>query len=349
MNERQTRLAYLSLLIAAVIFPNVARSDYHLHLGVIVGLYVMLTSSLGLVMGYAGQFALGHAAFFGIGAYTSALLVRNHHWNSWLALPVALLLTGVFSAGIAYPSLRLRGAYFGIATFGFGELIRSVLDNWTPVTGGSQGISAGGRPSPIGIGSFALTFDTKYNYYYLVLAAAALTVFVMYRLVHSRAGRAFIAVREDEMLAQAIGVNIWRQKFTAVIAGSLFAGLAGVLYAHYILFIVPESFGIEESLKLVMILLIGGAGSIAGPIIGSAMLVVLPEVLAIPPTLYMIVYGLLLIAIILAMPRGIAGGFDREPLARLLRRLNPASRSGRGTAAGHAARVALEGPPEEAV
>ncbi|TAK31846.1 MAG: branched-chain amino acid ABC transporter permease [Chloroflexota bacterium] len=299
----------LIVLALAIVVPYFFAGDrYILHNLIVISLYGVLTLSLGLVMGYSGQFCLAQAAFLGIGAYTSTLLMQNLNLHFGLASAAGAVAAAVAALMIGYPSLRLKGIYFAMATFAFGELVVLVLKNWTDVTKGVYGISITRRPDPIPIPfGGQISFESNLAFYYLTLAALVITFIVIRQLVNSRFGRALLAIREDEELAQSIGVALTKYKMIAFAIGALLAGMMGGFYATYLTFIIPDSFGIDESLKMVMIVLIGGSGTLAGPIVGSAVLVALPEMLEIPPTARMIAYGIVLILCIRFLPQGIVG------------------------------------------
>jgi branched-chain amino acid transport system permease protein len=247
--------------------------DYQTSVAVLAGIYIMLGLSLNIIVGYAGLFQLGHAAFYGVGAYTAAIL------NLRLGLPIlALLPVGAIAAGflaflISRPILHLRGDYLCIVTIAFGEIFRIALVNDVlGLTGGPNGLYGIGRPA-----LFGLSFSTPMHYYYLVLAFVALTVWAVQRLEHSRLGRAWMYVREDELAAEAMGVDTTRAKLTAFVLGSAWAGVAGVIYASRYRVIAPENFSFLESVIIFCIVVLGGVGSVPGVLVGTAGMVVLPE------------------------------------------------------------------------
>jgi branched-chain amino acid transport system permease protein len=278
--------------------------------------------SLGLLQGYVGEISIGHAAFFGIGAYTSALLTLKGGLSFWLSLPLAGLVTMGFGYLIGLVSLRLRGPYFAICTLGFGEIIRMVFVNWREVTGGPDGIT--GIPSPQGLPlpfGGNLAFTGKQANYFLIYTLVLLTLGVLVRLIRGRPGRAFMAVREDSVYAECIGINVMQCKRLAFVVSTFFAGLAGCLYAHYEHFISPYSFGTGQSFDLVIMVILGGMGTLMGPIIGAILLTLIPELLHAIRDYRMVIYGLLLMVIIIYLPHGLMGlwrsisaRFSREPV-----------------------------------
>jgi branched-chain amino acid transport system permease protein len=257
----------------------------------LVLLYAMLALGLNIVVGYAGLLDLGFVAFFAVGAYLYALCASPHfglHLPFWLLLPAAALLAAAFGVLLGAPTLRLRGDYLAIVTLGFGEIIRIFLNNLNaPVnlTNGPQGITMI-RPIEIAGVSLArpleiagVTLPSLYLYYYLFLALAALALVISARLEDSRIGRAWIAIREDEVAARACGVNTRDLKLLAFALGASFGGVAGALYASFQGFVSPESFGLTESIMILCMVVLGGMGHVRGVVIGAAILVALPEAL----------------------------------------------------------------------
>lgn len=278
------------------------------HLLILVCIYIILSVSLNLITGFVGLLNLGHAAFFGIGAYASALLVKAG--MPWLA---ALLLAGVFAGFsgflIGVPCLRLRGDYLAIATLGFGEIIRAVMKNWTSLTRGPRGIP--GIPKPE---LFGHAFTTNESYLALSFVVMAIVVFIVWRMVDSPFGRILRAIREDDIGAMTLGKNIVKYKLIALSAGAFFAGIAGSLYAHYITFIDPSSFTLLETVFIVSTAVLGGLGSVTGSVIGAIILVLLPEPLRfldlpsfVKAALRQIIYSIILIILIIFRPEGLFG------------------------------------------
>jgi branched-chain amino acid transport system permease protein len=306
-------------------------------------LYIMLALGLNIVVGFAGLLDLGYIAFYAVGAYVYALLSSPHlaaafpellpdglHWPVWVVLPLGALLAGVFGALLGAPTLRLRGDYLAIVTLGFGEIIRIFLNNLNApinLTNGPQGIT---QIAPIRIGGvaldqtqtvFGLTLQPVYLYYYLFLACALLIIFVTVRLEDSRIGRAWVAIREDEIAAKACGINTRNVKLLAFAMGATFGGVAGGLFAGFQEFVSPESFGLLESIMVLCMVVLGGMGHIPGVILGGLLLAVLPEVLRHgaapwqqalfgkvildPESLRMLLFGLALILVMLYRPAGL--------------------------------------------
>jgi branched-chain amino acid transport system permease protein len=270
---------------------------------VLCTLYVVLTLSLNLITGFCGQFSLGHAGFYGIGAYTAALLAVHYETPFILNLAAAALLAGASGFLIGLPTLRLGGIYLAMATLGFGEIIYLVLLNWLGVTRGPLGIPA--IPGPA---LFGVDLGTPSRQYYVGLALAALTTLVVARLVNSRFGEAIQAIREDEIAAEAMGVPTTRLKVVTFTVSAAIAGVAGAFFAHYTSFISPSSFTLVESILVLSLLVFGGMGSIEGSIAGAVLLTVAPEVFRFLAEYRMVIYGGILLGLIIFRPQGLLGG-----------------------------------------
>ena len=268
---------------------------YYLQIVVLIGINIILAASLNLINGITGQFSLGHAGFLAIGAYVSAATTLGTGLTSAAVLPLSLL-TGALAAALAglavgIPTLRLRGDYLAITTLGFGEIIRVVILN-TDAVGGARGL--GGIPTLAGFGS--------------VYACAALCLVMLWRLVYSQRGAAFFAIREDEVAAAAMGIDTTRYKILAFVIGAFWAGLAGGLLAHFIGYLHTNSFTFLRSVEIVVMVVLGGLGSLTGCALAAAILTILPELLRFGAEYRMVIYALLLIAIMLIRPSGLMGG-----------------------------------------
>ena len=302
-------------IIAAFLLtlPLLLTSAYHLRIATLVGIYVLLVSGLNIIIGFTGMFSLGHAAFYGIGAYTSAMLTTMAGWNFWLALPVAGVVAAVFGALIGLATLRLQKVFLAFTTLGFGEIIRILILNLRGFTRGPMGIS--GIPVPR---LFGWTFNGA-GYYYLILLLATATVGIVYRMYHSCIGRALVAIREDETAAASMGIHVFGHKVLAFTVGCFFAGIAGSFFAHFQRFISAESFANLESFAIITMLALGGTGSIIGPILGSTVLVLIPEIFRFLMQYRGVIYGLTLIVIIIYRPGGLAnvkGVFEKPKIPR---------------------------------
>jgi len=302
------------LALIALTLPLWLPSAYHLHVAIMAGIFGVLALSLNLLLGYTGQLSLGHAAFFGIGAYTSALLTLKLEWSFWPALAAAIALAGAAGWFIGRLSLKLRGAYFVLVTISFAGVISLVSVNWIELTNGPLGLP--GVPAPE-LGPWSLR--TKTAYYYLVLAAVALSYVVSRRLVGSRIGRAFVALRENEALAESIGVDVTHYLVLAAVVSAAMAGLGGSLYAHYTRFVSPEVFLFSYTVTMVIMVVAGGKGTLAGPLVGAVLFTALPEALRAATSWQwqMLAYGVLLVLLVVFMPRGIVphinASFSRTP------------------------------------
>lgn len=275
-------------------------NPYYLGIVVIVGIYVILALGLNIVTGFAGQVSLGHAAFYAIGAYASAILSLQGHLTFWLALPAAGIITWFTGILLGLPSLRVKEDFLAIVTLGLGLIVQSLANN-LKITGGSLGL--GNIPQPELFGEPMSNFSFAVMTWLLV----ALAAFVAYRALNSRVGRAWLAIREDELVADALGVNATRFKVLAFALGALYAGVAGSLFAHYTTFISADSFGFNESATILSMIVLGGMGSIPGAILGAILLALAPEVLRPLADYRMLIYGLLLVILMRYRPQGLLG------------------------------------------
>jgi branched-chain amino acid transport system permease protein len=285
--------------------------EYALHVLIIALCYAVLALSLDLLAGQTGLLALSHAAFFGLGAYTSALLAIHSGAPFLLGVVAGMLVATFVSLVVSLPSLRLRGDYFAIATFGFQMILYSVFNNWSAVTGGSIGIA--GIPQAT---LFGITIQTRLGYALLTCMFATLAFAIAYRVVNAPFGRVLRAVREDEPFATALGKNTLRFKVTVFALSAGLAACAGSLYGYYNSYIDPSTFTVLESILIVSMVILGGAGSMWGPLVGAAVLVSLPEALRFVglPTgaaanLRQIIYGALLVVMMMARPQGLVGRY----------------------------------------
>lgn len=293
---------WLPVLAAVAAVPLVVRNEYVLNTAVLAGIYIVLTSSLNITNGYTGLFSFGHAAFYGIGAYTAAILATRFGWSFWLTLPAGGAVAAAFGVLLALPTLRLGGIFLALVTIGFQEITYLVTLNWIALTRGPMGIP--GVPPPALLG-FEVTNNR--GFYYIVLALDVLTLFVISRLVTSRVGRTFVAIREDELAAQASGIAVFAAKVKAFVIATFFAGLAGAVFAHHARFVSADSFRLDETFAILTMLIVGGLGSLLGPVVGAVVLVILPEASRFLAEYRGVVYGLILIGVILFRPEGIAG------------------------------------------
>lgn len=299
MKKRTIIIALLILFSFAIPFLNVG--SYNLHLITYSLVWVILAQGLNIIQGFTGYVSIAQAAFFGIGAYSSAIMSVNLGLSVWLTIPLAIVISGIFGILIGYPALRTQGHYFAIVTMSFCMVIWVLMMSWVSFTGGEEGIA--NIPSPSSI--FGIDFSLKENYYYIILVAVLLTILFVYRLIHSRVGRAFITIRENEELAQAVGISLLKYKVLSFTISAMLGGLAGALYVHYTHFVNPTPFTVDYSLNAILAVILGGSGTITGPIIGAFVMIFLPEYLRIADEYRLIIYALLLILIMFYMPKGI--------------------------------------------
>jgi branched-chain amino acid transport system permease protein len=300
------KLIYILLGLLVLLMPLWITSNYWMYMFTLVGIYIMLVASLDLIYGFTGLVSLGHGAFFGIGAYACGILQVKLGLPFVPAMILGTLFTGLTSAVMGWPMLRIRGPYFALGTMALGLMVTIVIHNWDSLTGG---VSLSGIPLPPTVQTLGVTLDfsTKRTYYYLVLLFVFLTLFLVRRLTHSRPGRAFQAVRDNEDLAEALGVDIFRYKLIAFVIASTVAAVAGGLYASYMGSIEPEIAGGHMSFNLLVMIVVGGARTVTGEIVGPMLLWFLPEFLEAAQIYRPLIYGLVLLLVILLMPTGIAG------------------------------------------
>jgi len=294
---------YLAILALLAAVPAFLPNPYHVQVLVFIGIYVILTLSLNLLNGYVGLLSIGHAAFYAVGAYASAKLTIELHLPWLAALAGSGAIAGLFGYVIAKPTLRLSGIYLTLVTLGFNMILFLVLQNWMGFTNGPLGIMDIPPPS-----LFGRVIDSRVEYYYLILALAVLTVITMHRLMTCRFGRALTAIRENELAAEATGVDTTRYKVQAFVLAAFYAGLAGSFYAHFVKFVSPDSFTINESFVLLAMLAFGGQGNLIGPVVGAAVLILVPEVFRPLQEYRMFVYGGILVVMMLVRRQGLLGG-----------------------------------------
>jgi branched-chain amino acid transport system permease protein len=278
-------------------------NSYHLQLLTFIGINTLLALGLNMLMGYAGQISLGHAAFYGLGAYITGILTATMNWSPWLALPAAVLLTALVAFLVALPMLKLSGYYLGMGTLGFGMITFILFRQWTTVTGGDSGLV--GIPG-LTVGPFSLASGKAY--FFLVWALVVVSFIVCERLVDSRIGRALRAIHDGEHAAAAMGIDTSRLKIGVFVLSAILAALAGFLYAHLVSFISPNSFDFLVSVRLVTMVVIGGMASIWGSLLGASLLTLLPEWLHVFTDYEMIAYGLILMIIMIFLPQGLTRG-----------------------------------------
>lgn len=307
-SNRQTSAIVVRTLIYGVvaflllIIPFIVPSDYALHTIVTIIIYIPLVLAQNLITGFTGMLTMGQAAFYGLGAYTSALLVMKFGIPWPIAFIISGLVTAVFGIVVGVPCLRVGSDYLTLMTIGFGVIFSAVATNWVPVTRGSMGIP-GVPPASIG----PIIFNTLPKQYFLYLVIASGCYFFMYRLTHSHIGRALIAIREDEIASSTLGINLAYYKVMAFTFGALWAGFAGSMLAHFLAFVGPQSFTLDESLLHVQMAILGGFGSLPGSVIGAIILISLPQIFQDLFKYRMLINGLLLLILMAWRPQGIMG------------------------------------------
>lgn len=297
------RFVILLLILLAIVFPLISQNDYFIHVMTLSFIWMIGVYGLNLLAGYTGYLSLAHAGFFAIGAYSLGLLTTKAEMNFWPALLLSLVITGVIGFFVGLISLRTKEHFFAIYTLCVGYIIYLVIDKWDSLTEGVRGLI--GIPAPANIGP--LSFETLQSHYYLVLFFLLLVVLIMYRIVHSLSGRTYIAIRNSEDLAQTIGISTMKNKLTVFVISTVIAGLSGALYASFVRFIGPDIGSIAIVFDFLTYLLVGGIGTLSGPIVGTILIVVLSQRLQFLQDYRMLVFGPVLTLLIIFYPRGIVG------------------------------------------
>ena len=293
------------LLLIAVVFPFVVSDRYVLRLGTLCLMYIMLTLGLNLLHGFMGQMSFGQAAFWGIGAYTAAILIDRFGRPTLPAMLGAIIVAGVFGFLVSLPSLKLKGFYLSIVTMGFCEIIRLVELNWTSLTGGPLGMM--NIPS---FTFFGKQFKSYRDIYLIALVLVLLITIVVKNLVSSSYGRAIKAIRDDDEVAEVMGIDIVNTKRLTFVISAMIAGLAGAFYAQYMTFIHPSIFTTAASQEIIVMIIFGGLGSIPGTYLGTIVLTLLPELLRGLMQYRMLIYGVLMVVLMIAKPDGLLGNFN---------------------------------------
>ena len=298
---------FYTLAIIAVLLPILFPGNYFITVvGIAAGLNVILAVGLNLLIGYAGQISLGHAAFFGMGAYASAILTTRYAFPPLLALSVGLISAGLIAWGLARPILRLHGHYLAMATLGFGIIIHVIMVQATGWTGGPDGLT--GIPPLI---LFGWAVDSDQRWYFVIMAAMLLAIWLSLNLVDSRVGRALRAVRGSEFAARMMGINTARAKTQVFVVSALFAAFAGSLFAHQQGFVSPDSFNLSISIDLVIMVVLGGMASTFGAAFGAIALTLLHEGLVVFEDYEMLIHGGLLMAVMIFLPQGLFVGLSQ--------------------------------------
>ena len=300
MKDRTSLIWYSIGIVLAALLPVVIRSEYDIHIFVMVWIFSLLVIGFNFIFGYIGQLSLGHGAFFAIGAYASALATVKWGVSFWIGLPFATVVSGIFGFVIGVIALRWRSHFFVIATICFNMIIYIIILNWVSLTNGPVGI--GNIPIP-SLGGMA--FSTKVHFYYLVLIFVLGALWFTKKIVSSPIGRAFSAIRENEPLGESVGVSAYKFATLAFIIATAFAGMAGSFYAHYVTYISPEIDEFSIMISILVMVVLGGKGTVLGPVIGALIFTFLPEYLRFAKDLRLPIFGFILILGIVFLPRGI--------------------------------------------
>ncbi|MCF8033182.1 MAG: branched-chain amino acid ABC transporter permease [Desulfarculaceae bacterium] len=295
------------VILAALALPLVFNEAFYQHIMIAAVINIILAVSLGIIVGYIGELSLAHGAFYGIGAYTSALLMVKLGLPFVAAFPLSVVSAGFMGLIIGIPSLRLSGHYFAIATLGFQGIVVLLIINLVDLTRGPMGLPGIPSPGTLEIFGWTISFGDKLAFYYLAFAVMIVVLILVRNLLRYKFGEAFIATREDSLLAASLGVHPRNCRMLAFVVSTALAGAAGSLYAHYTMFISPDSFTLGESIYLVTMVIVGGRGTIVGPVVGAVLLTALPEVLRFAGDLQFVIYGLMLMLVVIFLPKGIVG------------------------------------------
>ena len=301
--RHKTGLAVWLLALVLALTPVAIRNPYTLNILNLIGLYVIVVLGLNLFTGYAGQISLGHAGFFGLGAYGSAILTASYGFPPWPTMILVAIGVSLVALIIGIPTLRLHGHYLAMATLGLNYVVHIIFVQWDEVTGGPSGLS--GIPSLSVLGA---SVNNDMRFYYLVWTFALIALTLCLNMVRSGVGRGLAALAQDEVAAATLGVDVKRDKIRVFVLSAVFASVAGSLYAHYFSFVNPDTFSIFKSLDLVIMVVVGGMGSIWGTLFGVGFIIILPHWLEFLETYYDIIHGLILVVILLFLPQGFITG-----------------------------------------
>jgi branched-chain amino acid transport system permease protein len=305
----------LGALAIATVFPLLGWSEYVIHVGVLIMFSIMLATGFNLIVGYVGEFSLGHTAFLGIGAYTAALLSSSLGMPIFFNIAAAAVVAAIAGFFIGAVTLRLRGPFFVIVTLCFAEVLRIVANNWVALTNGPMGIAGIVKPAWM---AQQTALQQKIDFYYIGLALVTVCVYFAYRFVYSFLGRAVVTIRENRFVAQSVGIWPYSYSLLAFVVASAMAGVAGAFYAHYVSYVGPEVFGFPFMISMIIMVLLGGKGTLIGPVIGPVIVVLLEEYLRDFKDLRFSIFGLVIVAVVLFVPQGLMGfvAARREQYAR---------------------------------
>jgi branched-chain amino acid transport system permease protein len=294
-------LIFVGIIAVAAVLPVLAANPYQVHILNLLGIYMILNFGLNIAMGYCGQMNLALAAFWGVGAYASTLLTVDLGLNFWLALPISGLVTAILGALVGLPSLKVRSHYLAIVTIGLAGIINLVLVNEREITRGAIGIT--NIPSP---SVFGFELNDGYRYYYFVLFVVILAYLLARQIVNNRLGRNFVAIRDDHVAAQAMGIDIAYYQILAFAISGFYAGIAGSVYAHMINYVSPDIFAFQSMMFVLTMTLVGGLGSLNGSLIGS-LLAIVHEYLRQFEDFQLVIYGAIVVLCVLFFPGGVVG------------------------------------------
>ncbi len=299
---------YMKLLIvlACLMIPLVVPSNYAMRVIIYIGLYIVLALGLNVVMGFTGLLNIGHAAFYAVGAYTTAILMVKYGMSFWLTIPVGMLFGVLLGIILGFPTLRVRDDYLAIVTLGFGQIVYIIANNWMGLTRGPRGIP--GIPAPrIGFSDWQIVIESYPAYYYLILLFVFITIYACVRIMDSRVGLAWMAIREDEDVAAVMGINLVYYKTMAFGFSAALGALAGSFFAVFQSFVSPNSFTILESVIIISIPILGGLGSISGTIIGAIVMIGGPEIFRAASEYRMVIMGAFMVVMMIFRPEGLFG------------------------------------------
>ncbi len=299
-NIKIQQIFIFTFLLVVILFPLIIQDNYSLNIMIFVGINAIIVMGLGLLLGYAGQISLGHAAFYGLGAYISGYITINFNLPVWISIPLAMTITGILAYLIALPTIRLKGHYLAMATLGFGEIMSVLFVELDEFTGGTSGMV--NIPTPE---IFGFVFDTYQKYYYLVWAMVLIIIYISFNLIKSRLGRALLSIHGNEVAAEGSGVNTFKYKVQIFVLSAVYAALAGGLYAHFVNFISPTNFSLLLSITLVVMVIVGSMSNLWGAFLGALLLTALPEYMRVFQEYNLLIFSILLILTMLFMPNGL--------------------------------------------
>jgi branched-chain amino acid transport system permease protein len=306
---RPSRIAWCVALVGAILTPLLVGS-YLTSILALIAIWSIVAISLNLIYGYTGQLSLASSAFLGIGAYSFGLTAVKCHLGFWPSFFASIGITGIAGCLIGIPALRLRGPYFVLVTLGFASIVGVIILAWVDLTGGANGLGGMPRPHPIPLPwGGRLSFDSLLSMYYFIVFFLVLIAWITHRIVRSLVGKTFVAIAHDEGFAESVGINTMAMKLLSFTISAVFSGVAGALFASFNGVISPDLAFFARGMDSLAYLIVGGTGTMAGPILGTLVLMVIPELLQIVPYLKTLVNGIILLLFIILLPSGITGGF----------------------------------------